>query len=66
METIDIYRSAKLLIDRYGEDATLEAAARADDLFDEGDLDGAKIWRAILRVIVDFQRDRPKKGERVM
>ena len=39
MDPIDIYRSAMLLIDRCGEDATLEAAVRADNLFDESDLD---------------------------
>ena len=40
MDRIDIYRSAVLLIKRYGEDAAFEAAARADGLLDEGDLDG--------------------------
>ncbi len=66
MDTIDIYRAAKLLIERYGEDATLEAAARADTLRDEGDLDGAKVWRGIMKATREFQRDKPKKGERVM
>ena len=43
MDRIGIYRGAALLINRYGEDAALEAAARADDLLDEGDLDGARV-----------------------
>ena len=51
-----------LLIDRCDDDAPLEAAARADDLFDDGDLDGAKIWRGFLRVIGEFKRDKPNEA----
>ena len=36
MDPNDIYRAAKLLIDRYGEDATLEAAARPVQTFPGG------------------------------
>ena len=35
--TLDIYRSAKLLIDQHGEDAGLEVAMRADKLLAAGD-----------------------------
>ena len=38
---LDIYRSAKLLIDQHGEAAAIEAAMKADAMLDEGDLDGA-------------------------
>jgi len=65
MDRIDIYRSAVLLIKRYGEDAALEAAARADDLFDECDLDGWQVWKAILRAIEDIQREDMKDGEQI-
>ena len=34
---LDIYRAAKLLIDKHGEEAALYAAGRADQLLDEGD-----------------------------
>lgn len=36
---IDIWRSAKQLVDQYGEDASLEAAIRADRMLEQGDLD---------------------------
>ena len=34
---IDVYRSAKFLIDQHGQDAILQAAIRADELRDAGD-----------------------------
>ena len=37
---IDIYRSANLLIERYGEDASIHAAMSADKMMAKGDLDG--------------------------
>ncbi len=36
---LDIHRSAAALIKRYGEDAPIQAAMRADELLDEGNLD---------------------------
>ena len=38
---LDIYRSAKLLIDQHGEDAAIEAAMRADKMLAAGDMDGS-------------------------
>jgi len=38
---------------------------RADELFGEGDLDGASTWRAILRAIEELQRQTPLEGERI-
>ena len=61
---LDIYRAAKLLVDQYGEGASLRAAQRADTLLAEGDLDGASIWRAIVQAIEELQRDR-RPGEAV-
>ncbi len=37
----DIWRSAKCLVDLYGVDATIHATKRADDLLEQGDMDGA-------------------------
>jgi hypothetical protein len=42
---IDIYRAAKLVIDRHGDDASLYAAARTAVLAGEGDVEGAAVWR---------------------
>ena len=41
---------------RYGDDAMLEAAERADQLLDEGDMAGAETWHRILN------RDRDPAG----
>jgi len=37
---LDIYRAANGLIKQLGEDATIHAAMRADELLEVGDLDG--------------------------
>ncbi len=37
---------------------------KADDMLDKGDLDGAAIWRRIVAVINELQREEPKPGER--
>jgi hypothetical protein len=43
IEDPDIYRAAKLLMDQHGEHAALQAAQRADELLEGGDLD-ARGW----------------------
>ncbi len=43
----DIWCSAAQIIKRYGEDAPLEAAMRADAMLDAGDLDGLAVWKRI-------------------
>jgi hypothetical protein len=37
----DIWRAAQLIVKRHGADAPIVTAQRADELFNEGDLDGA-------------------------
>ncbi len=44
--------SAKLLVDRHGVHATLEAARRADKLLAAGDMDGKRVWVPIMKAIV--------------
>ena len=46
-----VWQAAVLLVKRYGDDAMLEAAARADQLQDDGDWQGAVIWHRILDCI---------------
>ena len=48
---IDIYRAAKLVIDRHGEEAALSSAARTAVLAGEGDVEGAAVWRRISELI---------------
>ncbi len=40
---LDIYRSAKLLIDQHGEDAARHAAMRAGALLEGGDMEGCPV-----------------------
>ena len=40
---LDIWRAATLLIQRHGEDAEIEAAKRADQMLERGDLDGQAV-----------------------
>ena len=57
----EIYRSAKLLIDRHGDDAVIEAAMKADKMLEQGDLDGLATWNRILRAIEELRTgNRPK------
>jgi len=60
----DIYRAAKLLIDRHGENAPLRAAERADQLLEAGDMMGAATWRRMLKAIEELARGR-REGEPV-
>ena len=62
---LDIYRSANLLVKRHGEDAPIHAAMRADALLEAGDLDGAAVFKRVLRAVEELQRVGPELGERV-
>ncbi len=46
---LDLYRSARLLIDQHGEDAARDAAMRADALLEAGDMEGRRVWLRIER-----------------
>ncbi len=62
---IDIYRVANLLVKQHGQDAPIQAAMRADELLEAGDLDGYAVWKRILRAVEELQRAEPKSGEAV-
>ena len=59
---LDIWRAANLLIRRYGVDAELVAAQRADLMLDRGDRDGQLVWMRIRRAIAELQA--PPRGPR--
>ena len=46
---LDIYRSAKLLIDQHGEDAPIFAAMQADKRAEAGDREGRRVWLSITK-----------------
>ena len=58
-DEIDVYRSAKLLIDQHGKDAPIFAAMQADKCLEAGDLDGKAVWMRVIRAIEELQDRRP-------
>ena len=56
---IDLWRAAKALLDRYGEDASIEAAMRADEMLEQGDMDGKVVWLRILEAVEKLQNTEP-------
>ena len=62
---LDIYRSANVLLNRYGDGASLTPANRADEMLDKGDLDGRAVWLRIHEAVIELGRPAPGKGERV-
>ena len=63
-DDLDIYRSAKLLIDQHGEDAPIFAAQQADRCLETGDLDGKAVWMRVIAAIRELQQREP--GERAV
>ena len=60
IEDLDIYRVAKLMIDRHGADrAAVEAARRSDEFSLAGDVDGATIWRRVVNAIEQITKAEP-------
>ncbi len=59
---LDIYRSAKLLVDQHGADAPIEAAMRVDAMLEAGDLDGRAVWRRILPAVEELLSEERPEG----
>ena len=63
IEDRDIWAVALLIVKRDRDDAMPEAAARADQLTEEGDWQGANEWHRILDCIERIQAQKPSDGE---
>ncbi len=48
------------MVKRYGDGAATEAAMRADEFLDQGNLDGKWLWMRIMQTIEELQRERPR------
>ena len=59
---IDIWRAAQILVKRYGDDATTEAAMRADELGDQSDHAGMMVWKRIMEAYEELLRTEPGPG----
>ena len=62
---LDIWRAAQVMSKRYGDGAATEAAQRANEFLDQGNLDGQRVWMRIVQAIEELQRERPRAGEAV-
>ena len=62
---LDIYRTANVLIREHGEDASLEAAQRADAMLEKGCLGGQRVWKRVLAAVKEIQRQELREGEAV-
>ncbi len=45
--------------------AATEAAMRADEFLDQGNIDGRRMWVRIMQAIEELQRERPRDCEAV-
>lgn len=61
---IDLWRAADILIKRYGDDAPIIAAQRADEMLAIGDVEGQLVWKRVLAAVNDLQRAKPAVNER--
>jgi hypothetical protein len=52
-------------VKRYGADAAMTAAKRADELLDAGDVEGCAVSKRILAVVTELVRTAPAEGEQV-
>ena len=60
---LDFYRSAKLVVDRYSDAATLYAARRAIELNERGDVQGAAVWVRIRAAAIELMKKGAAEGE---
>ena len=60
---LDIYRSAKLMINQHGEDAAIHAAMQADACSEKGDLERKAVWLRVIKAVKEMQRTRPRRDE---
>lgn len=53
----ELWACACKVIDMHGAGAERHAARRADELLAEGDIDGQRVWKAILARIEEWRRE---------
>ena len=56
---LDIYRTANELIKQHGDDAPIQAAMRADEMLEKGDLDGKRVWLRIMKAVDEMLAKEP-------
>ena len=56
---IDIWRVANLMLKRYGDEAEVESARRADELWEVGDAAGVAVWRRVMGAVRQLANTTP-------
>jgi hypothetical protein len=56
---IDIWRVASLMLSRYGDEADIEGAIRAEELAEAGDTTGEAVWRRVIDAIAQLLNTTP-------
>lgn len=59
IEDREIWACANAILRRYGDAASFHAAQRADELLEQGDMDGQKTWLRILAAISALETTAP-------
>ena len=65
MDSVDVWRTAHLLMKNSGGEAALIAARRADSLNNQGDLKAFAVWCRVVLAIIDLERTGPDSHERL-
>ncbi len=65
LSDFDLWRSAQVMVKRYGDGAATEAAMRVDESLDQCNLDGKRLWMRIMQTIEELQQERPRDGKAV-
>lgn len=66
IDDIEIYRSAKVLVDSRGPDGARERATEnMQTMVARRDVEGIAVWRLILKAIDDIERTEPESRERM-
>ncbi len=61
--TLDILRSAAVLVREHGPAARMEAIKQARVMREKGDLDGYAVWKRIVVAVAEIQRTKSRRGE---
>lgn len=60
MAELDIWRTAKLMVERFGEDAVVETSMRVDQMAADNDLVGRRVWLLVLAAVRELQNTSPQ------
>ncbi len=59
IDDIDIYRAAKLLIEKHDDEAVTISTKRATKMLDAGNVDGYAVWKRILNAVKELRAEKP-------